>query len=75
MGQLRDHNARQTTRLCAVGTTIRCNADQRQNGGSARGYQGLSALLAISTTGEQQAARAVCLCMASAGRECALLPR
>jgi hypothetical protein len=35
-------------------------------GGSARGYQGLSALLAISTTGEQQAARAVCLCMASA---------
>jgi hypothetical protein len=41
-------------------------------GGSARGYQRLSALLAISTTDEQQAAQAVCLCMANAGRECAL---
>jgi hypothetical protein len=42
--------------------------------GSARGYQGLSALLAISTGGEQQAAQAVFLCIASAGRECAHLP-
>jgi hypothetical protein len=30
--------------------------------------------LAISTGGEQQAAQAVFLCIASAGRECALLP-
>jgi hypothetical protein len=43
-------------------------------GGSARGYQGLSARLAISTTDDQAAAQAVCLCMANAGRECALLP-
>jgi len=42
-------------------------------GGSARGYQGLSARLAISTTDEQAGGQAVCLCMASAGRECALL--
>ena len=43
-------------------------------GGSAHGYQGLSALLVISTTDEQQTAQAVCLCIASAARECALLP-
>jgi len=31
--------------------------------------------MTISNTDEQQAAQAVCLCMASAGRECALLPQ
>jgi hypothetical protein len=44
------------------------------NGGSARGYQELSAPLAILTTAEQAGGQAVCLCIASAGRECALLP-
>jgi hypothetical protein len=61
-----------------LGTRLRTQADERsaeQNGGSARGYQELSARLAIPTTAEQAGGQAVCLCIASAGRECALLPR
>jgi hypothetical protein len=37
--------------------------------GSARGYQELSAPLAIPTTAEQVGGQAVCLCIASAGRD------
>ena len=42
--------------------------------GSARSYQELSAPLAIPATAEQAGGQAVCLCVASAGRECAVLP-
>jgi hypothetical protein len=45
------------------------------NGGSARGYQELPAPLAIPTTAEQAAARAVCLCIASARRYRPHMPR
>jgi hypothetical protein len=45
-----------------------------QNSGSVRGYQELSAPLAIPATAEQAGGQAVCLCIASTGRECALLP-
>src|SRR5207237_9290403 len=45
-----------------------------QNGGSACGYQELSAPLAIPTTAEQAGVQAVCLCIGSAGRERPLLP-
>ena len=43
------------------------------NGASARGYQEVSATSAIRTTAEQAGGQTVCLCIASAGRECALL--
>lgn len=64
----------QNAQICTPESATPCGGDRRHIGGSARGYQGLSALLAISTGGEQQAAQAVFLCIASAGRECALLP-
>jgi hypothetical protein len=46
-----------------------------QIGGSARGYQGLSAPVAIPATAEQAGGQAVCLCIASAGCERPLLPQ
>jgi hypothetical protein len=44
------------------------------NGGSACGYQDVSAPSAIPATAEQAAGQTVCLCIASAGRERPLLP-
>jgi hypothetical protein len=43
--------------------------------GSARDYQELYAPLAIPITAEVAGGSAVCLCIVSAGRHCALLPR
>jgi hypothetical protein len=73
VGDYWDTPTAQNSRSGAARTTCWLIGTFRQIGGSARGYQGLSALLVTSTTDEQQAAQAVFLYMSSAGRECALL--
>jgi hypothetical protein len=45
-----------------------------QIGGSARAYQEFPAPLAIPASAEQAAARPVCLCIVSAGRDRSLMP-
>jgi hypothetical protein len=69
-GRLRTQN----NQLCARQGLCHQAQSPVQIGGSARGYQELSAPLAIPATAEQAGGQAVCLCVASAGRECALLP-
>jgi hypothetical protein len=64
----------QITPLCVTTPTDPSVPRKRQNGGSARGYQELLAPLAIPSTAEQAGGRAVCLCIASTGREHPLLP-
>jgi hypothetical protein len=60
---------RQIELICASSTHKRQGPAAMPNGGSARGYQELSAPLAIPATAEQAAAGSVCLCIASAGRD------
>jgi hypothetical protein len=64
--------------ICRSGAAL--NSSRRPSrlahiGGSARGYQELSTLLAIPVTAEQAGGQAVWLCTASGGCERLLLPR
>jgi hypothetical protein len=59
---------------CVALNNIAARSNRRQNGGSACGYQELSAPLAIPATAEHSGGQAVCLCITSVGRECAHLP-
>lgn len=62
--------------ICASHILTGIEAISTPNGGSASGYQEpVSARSAIPTTAEQAGGRAVCLCIASAGRGHPLLPR
>jgi hypothetical protein len=63
--QWSQHNAQ----ICAAGAERGIDAATAPNGGSARAYQEFPAPLAIPATAEQAAARPVCLCIVSAGRD------
>jgi hypothetical protein len=63
----------QNSKICAATAPRQPNPAAAPNGGPARAYQELSTP-AIPTTAEQEGGPAVCLFIAGAGRECALLP-
>jgi hypothetical protein len=59
--------------IWTISVEIQHESASAHSGGSARGYQELSASLAVSTTADQAGGQAVCLCILRAWCECPLL--